>query len=592
VSQRPRRPKSRSKQRTKRRPGRPQRPRDDEPDLLREIADALEAEHPIYLLAQVSALLAAIDPRDRSPLERTPQPDTPTLESLLPTFFDIATPETSALLAAIAGLSADQMLRRRVQREITGRAHALPRWLLDLPSTTLAPRMVEVAHLLGDGDNVLVEARLPEGYELTAVVYIDHNAGSVVKDAFVVPAPIDELVEQLLAVADDPDTEARDLSPADARVRITEGIDHGALTYPPYESDSWPACRPLVEWITSLLPPGGVGYQRPEWGDAALAELTERFLASPHGAGLDDPDHRRLLESLLWFGTDYGPGDPLRWSPTAVEILLLDWIPRKIVAEADYLAKAPELLRAFIRFSHDERGIRPALTTETVGAVDEFEPEYQRLIRSPRPQGPMALLAAMGVPIENAPWATPDAELPEFPEVMLETLARAVGGDEALSALDAQPLPAEEFCWDPIPADVHDRVAEVLALVDGCCDKLLDAECRTAGRRLLARAAAADPGIFRRRGRANTAAAAVCWMIGKANDLFGHSASACSVKMLLEHFGLAQGNFAQRSGPFLRAIGVAPQPPGRMDLGSPDYLTSGRRAAIIADRDRYRALAT
>ena len=53
-----------------------------------------------------------------------------------------------------------------------------------------------------------------------------------------------------------------------------------------------------------------------------------------------------------------------------MEILLLDWIPRKIVAEAELLATGPELLRAFIRFSHRERGIRAALTDETVRAAD------------------------------------------------------------------------------------------------------------------------------------------------------------------------------------------------------------------------------
>jgi hypothetical protein len=84
-----------------------------------------------------------------------------------------------------------------------------------------------------------------------------------------------------------------------------------------------------------------------------------------------------------------------------VEILLVDWIPRKIVAEADYLAKAPDLLRAFIRFCHCERGIRAELTAQTLGAVDEHEPSYQKLIRSPRPSGPAALLAAMGLDVPN-----------------------------------------------------------------------------------------------------------------------------------------------------------------------------------------------
>ncbi len=75
-----------------------------------------------------------------------------------------------------------------------------------------------------------------------------------------------------------------------------------------------------------------------------------------------------------------------------IEILLGDWIPRKIVAPAEYLAKAPDLLRAFIRFAHAEVGLRTDLTDETLTAIDDWEPQYQQTIRSPRPQGPAALL--------------------------------------------------------------------------------------------------------------------------------------------------------------------------------------------------------
>jgi hypothetical protein len=583
VSPRSRRPNSRPKQRRKGRRDAPRR--DAEPDLLYDIALALAADHPIELLAQVSSLLTALDPRIRSPLEGEPGPEVPTVATLLPTFLHIVQVETSALLAAIAGLSSDEVLRLRVRRELADRDHVLPRWLQELADSTPAERVVEVVHVLGDGDNILVGTRLPGGEEITAVIYIDHNAGRVVKDGFVVPLPVDELVEQMLLVADDPDTEARDISPADARVRITEAIEHGALTYPPYESDSWPASRPLIEWMTALLPAGGVGYPHIEWDEGSRTELAERFLASPEGAGCDP----RLLDDLLWFGTDYGPGDPLNWSPTRVEILLLDWIPRKIVAEAELLATGPELLRAFIRFSHRERGIRTALTDETVRAVDEFEREYQQLVRSPRPQGPMALLAAMGIPVGD-----PEDELTELREVVLENLARAVGGDEALSALDDGALPVEEFAWDGIAADVHDRVAEVLALVDGCCDALLDAEFRTACRRLLARVATGDPDLFRRRGRADTAAAAICWLIGNANELFHpRSVPHLLAKTLIGHFGLAAATVTQRSKAILRAAGASPtEQTGAVELGSPDYLVATRRARIIADRDHFRAMTT
>src|SRR5262249_10791237 len=275
---------------------------DEEPDLLRDVAAAAAEDDPMALLGLVSSLLAALDRRGRSPSE--PDPEVPSREELVRSFLDVELPETSLLLAVIAELSGDAVLRRRVHREVIARGHLLPAWLADLHRAEPADRTVEVVHVLGDGDNIVVGVRLPGGPEFTAVVYIDHNMGTVVKDAFVVAEPVSELIDRMLAIAADPDTEARDIDPADARARITA----------PVEPATWPACRPLVEWAAALLPPGGAGYHRPHWEPDAVAALARRFLASPSAAGLDDRDHRSLLDSLLWFGTDYGPGDPLRWS--------------------------------------------------------------------------------------------------------------------------------------------------------------------------------------------------------------------------------------------------------------------------------------
>ncbi len=371
-------------------------PVEREPELVRDVRRAIGADHPLEFLALVSSLLAVVDPRRKSPMERAvPEgADVLTLEELVRSFLEVDAPETSALLAVIAAVSDDQLQEARIYRELRARGHRLPPAVAELKGTE-AYRTVEMVHVLGDGDNVMVGARLPTGEELTVVVYIDHNLGTVAKDAFVVPEPIEDVIALMRSKVDDPDTTWDDLDPADARARISEAIEIGAITFPPFESDTWPACRPLVGWITRLLPAGGQGYQRPEWDDHRQRALAERFLASRFGKDMGDPDHASLLDSVLWFGSDYGPGDPMRWSPVAVELLLADWIPRKIVADPGYLAKAPDLLRAFVAFCHDERGIRPALTAETLGAIDRWEPDYQQAIRSPRPQGPMAILARM-----------------------------------------------------------------------------------------------------------------------------------------------------------------------------------------------------
>jgi hypothetical protein len=202
--------------------------------------------------------------------------------------------------------------------------------------------------------------------------------------------------------------------------------------------------------------------------------------------------------------------------------------------------RAPALLRAFIRFCHAERGIRPVLTDQTLAAVDEYEPEYQRVIRSPRPQGPMA-------------------------------------------------LPDEEFGWDGVPAHVRDRVGEVLAACDRCCDDLFGPEYRTACRRLLARAGPGMPGMLRKTTKPEAIAAGLCWVIGQGNHRFGRTDGELRVKDVTSHLSLGQSGISERGYQIMRAAGIkAASACPEVRLGSPDLLVSARRKRIIELRDRHR----
>jgi hypothetical protein len=555
--------------------------------LLADVRQRLASGEPLDLLAYVSSLLAAVDPRGESPFERerADGPERATLPTLLESFAEMVLPETTALLATLAELGPDELTRARARRALAARPHQLPGWLARLGETSVYGA-VESTHVLGDGDSVLLGARLP-GHELTAVIYIDHNLGTVVKDAFPAPSPISEVVARMRETADDPDVRFGDINLADARARVAEAIEVGAIMFPPLESETWPTSRPLTEWLVRLLPEGGVGYVRPTWSEARKNKLAKRFFGSEFGKPLDDDDHRDLLDQFLWFGTDYGPGDPLRWSPVAVEILLADWIPRKIAASPEYLSAAPALLRAFIRFCHAERKIRPVLTNETLAAVGEQEPEYQRVIRSPRPQGPMALLAAMGMLSGQQPWEDGPSGAGQY---LLDGLAEEVGGQDALDSLDGTPLPDEEFGWDEVPADVRERVGEVLAACDRCCDDLLGAEYRTACRRLLARAAPGLSGMLRKTAKPEAIAAAVCWVIGKGNQRLGQGIGELRVKDLMGYFSLSQSSVSERGYQIMHAAGIKPASTyPAVRLRSPSLLVSARRRRIIELRDRHSA---
>lgn len=66
-----------------------------------------------------------------------------------------------------------------------------------------------MSHVLRDGDNIMLGSRLPGGHEITCIIYIDHNLGTLVKDSFVVPASIASMVAEFRRVTEDPDGPAR-----------------------------------------------------------------------------------------------------------------------------------------------------------------------------------------------------------------------------------------------------------------------------------------------------------------------------------------------------------------------------------------------
>lgn len=534
----------------------PSEPDDDSPHnqpLFQGLRSALREDHPLALLGAVSGLMAVAE-----------EGPSVSMDELVDSFVGVDYAETTAALSVIRALTPDDLLAARIGKVLSTRRQPMPAWIKEIDATQVV-RVLEMKHVLGDCDDYFLEAAFPDGNMLTALVYVDHNMGTVVKDAFCIPDSFDVIERTFHEKTPDPDTRFSGADHAETRAVVTEAIRVGAMTFPPLETDTWPMCRPLVEWMLRMLPASGSMPALAEWGEQDLAGLRDDFLASPYAEGLDGADERGLLEDLTRFGSGYAGGDPLRWSPVNVEILLVDWIPRKIIADRAYLSKAPAVLRPFIRYCHHHRGIRQGLTKETLAAVDRWQPEFQRMVAERL-----------------------DRRKP-LSHVMLEHLDHAVGGRQLLMNLGTEPLPDEPFDWSGIPYDIHDRVGDVLELCERCADELFDTEFRTALRRFLGRAAAADPAIFRRKGSTERAAAAVCWAVAKANEAVGSTGSPLVSQELVAWFGV-KGSVSQRAEVFLKAIGVNPYQFGSMDLESPDYLVAGRRERIIELRDRYLAL--
>src|SRR4051794_27825324 len=195
----------------------------------------------------------------------------------------------------------------------------------------------------------------------TLGVYIDHNLGGLVRDVFLVdePANVRESFRS-------PDVSQRELDLAEARARVEaalEALDHTIDA--PVDEDV-ESMRALLEARLRLLPGGfALPDKNRDMSPAERAALLADFLASPEGRlWRGDEDAEDVAMLAIDFGADHNHGGPLRWSPTVVEIFMLDWLARKVNRDDGFFERLPEVLRDWVRYAGRRRGVPAHLLRE------------------------------------------------------------------------------------------------------------------------------------------------------------------------------------------------------------------------------------
>ncbi|MGA7688715.1 MAG: DUF6398 domain-containing protein [Jiangellales bacterium] len=575
---------------------------DDQP-LIRDMRTALRGE-PFAFVALVSSILAALE------AERPPAATAaPSLTEVVDSFLEIDIAETTAALHAIAAMTADELLAARIRRALPSRRQPIPAMVAQLGEARVTDAVLMTAEL-GDGDNLILGARWPDGFEVSPVVYVDHNLGTIVKDAFVVEQAFTDVVsayDDLMAEQGQSPSHLAPIGLADARAKADDAIATGWDYEPEDEESQWPACRPFVQMLLRSMPGGGdASAGRWAYPDMTPDDAVAGFLVSPEATQIAGLPSAVVADAALLLAVHAAEhaGHPLRWSGVSVEIALRQVLPWDADVSDQVLDAVPDVLSALVLFSHRQLAVSDESTTEALESLNLWLDDYYHVRALPTVAAlrrSNAELAAM-LDGDSGPW-------------LRRQLADELGSEQAVDALDDSPLPDEPLDLSAVPADVHDRVREVVALTDAFADeagevgtfayadtvegpvlavagddehgRLVATELRTACRRLVARAAANDPTIFRRRGRAETAAAAVVWVVGRANELVGPPPAPIGSGDAGAWFGV-RGSSSQRAEPLLRAIGVDPvRRYGGMALGTPDLLTSMRRAALMRQRDGH-----
>jgi hypothetical protein len=344
--------------------------------------DALDAE---LVASGLLSIFHADEPEDEEPAKEL---GTAVLRKLA------ARPDADAfaLLLATAALASppfDGVAREALE---TARAAGIPEpgWAPSIGRPALVDAWTSADELEDQANLALVfayDGRPPH----VLVAMTDANFGGLIRMAFIAENPAKVRQEW----TDASGLPVRPIAEQDLADQLARGIEQFDRYLDPPVDDEGRRLMPLIRARLRLLPaPRPV--EVPETPEEARDELAREFAASPEAAALAAAELDRAEDIAHWFidfACDHGAGDPLRWSPIAVELLLADWLPRKAILDPGEVTVLPAVLRAFVRFAARRKHLAEPVFAETLETVDGFGAEFADAMADDELAGPAKQIA-------------------------------------------------------------------------------------------------------------------------------------------------------------------------------------------------------
>lgn len=541
----------------------------DELDFIKVIDEAFAVQDPFAALLS-SSMIAQITQPDNNPF--TQQKDEfPAITELAEMFFETGNYGTDILLMLWDKILPDFLLSSLRRKQISRRIGTLPRWLrqfeLIKPSDALVVDVVT-----GESQTIGIEMTAPWG-KITSVTMIAYSGMAMIEDSFFYPGAISEIVTQLREDPD-PSLDFRELSLADAKAIVAEAVEFDESYIEKPETETWPACKPLLRWVLNQLPDGGQGHLYSEYTEDEYAAEVSGFMNSPFSSGLGK-DAEDQAGMLLEFASKYGSGDIRQWSAQLVERLLLDILPRKMMASQEYLRPVPKVMGALIRYYHSLENIPSEMTDYVINTIAACKAEYRQAIKP-------------GNYVNQ--WANPE-DLRFFAEQILGS-ANPLGLPLDKESLDAEPLPKEKFKVVGVSKNAVGAIRKVAEHIEKNTPASFgDQEMVRSALRILTEIGQEWPEYFLyeatnpQQGVTSwdvATATAICWIAGKGNNWFDKKRGSNKTISALKKAFDSTSSPNQRGETLLSAL-----PGGIIDghdvyLWNPALLTSTMRKQLIA----------
>ncbi|MGH3714663.1 MAG: hypothetical protein ACRDT4_14565 [Micromonosporaceae bacterium] len=296
------------------------------------------------------------------------------------------TPEARAVRAGLAALHPDLVTAP------TGKA-ATPDWIAAAGAVTCTGTWA-VRDNYGDQTQYVATFAYddPErGGPDHAVSYLlDHNLGCGKEVSIGVPATQVVASWQAEAAQDSADLTIESVEPGRLRADVTAYLAQTDELAQPY-SDSYQEDRGFALARLRVLPEGEPTPRPAVLSDADRDAVVAAFLDSPEaayvgagGAPAPEPPSQEVIawgaRAAIDFACDDNAGDPLRWSPTAVELFMITWMPRQVAPGHRAAPWLPEVLDAYVTFAGRVRGQPATAIAATKQAITEYVVPYTDLM--------------------------------------------------------------------------------------------------------------------------------------------------------------------------------------------------------------------
>lgn len=411
-----------------------------EPSLASVFDTALRAargisaeDDPLQAEVFASGLLATFD----RPLVDQPDPVAFFGGRLVAHLVGKRSPDALALLHAVAAVAPESVANaaRSAITRLRAAGRADPSWAAHVGRARSQGAWASIDEF-GDQEVVAVTFGYDDGRTHALTFMIDHNFEGLVRQAF---------------IGDDPEAIRREweetshlpIVPLDAQKvadRLAQALRMYDLYLDPPCAEDVPELVPLMKARLRVTLPPGREPERREATEAQRAELVASFAAAREAGS--SARVAQLARTIVDYRFDHTDGDPLRWSPIAVELCLLDWFPRKVTLDDADVAAVPDALRRWVKYSGRRKRLAGDAVAETLAAIAEFEPEFREAMRDPRRSGSAkSIVAAMmreGVDLtdqrEIAGWIQAFNDRPRGERVDLSGDPDGSGNDEGDTA--------------------------------------------------------------------------------------------------------------------------------------------------------------